>query len=78
MTGDAPNPALVAAFQGTQDYREEDAVCSLVVQALSGLGLPENFIRPGNRVVLKPNWIKEHGRKKEKKPFSEIKRIIVN
>lgn len=28
--------------------------------ALQLLGLPSDFIRPGDRVILKPNWVKEH------------------
>jgi uncharacterized protein (DUF362 family) len=27
---------------------------------LAGLGLGDDFVRPGDRVVLKPNWVKEH------------------
>ena len=29
-------------------------------QALDALGLPDDYIRPHDRVVLKPNWVKEH------------------
>jgi len=32
----------------------------LVEATLSALDLPGDFIRPGDRVVLKPNWVKEH------------------
>lgn len=32
----------------------------MVVDALASLNLPTDFVRPGDRVVLKPNWVKEH------------------
>jgi uncharacterized protein (DUF362 family) len=32
----------------------------LVADALEALGLPADHVRPGDRVVLKPNWVKEH------------------
>lgn len=51
---------LVTAFVGTDNYRDPRAVDTLVNQALAALSLPSAFIRPGDRVVLKPNWIKEH------------------
>jgi uncharacterized protein (DUF362 family) len=31
-----------------------------VEAAVEMLGLPRDFIKPGDRVVLKPNWVKEH------------------
>ncbi|MGH9082171.1 MAG: DUF362 domain-containing protein [Acidimicrobiales bacterium] len=31
-----------------------------VASALSSLDLGPDFVRPGDRVVLKPNWVKEH------------------
>lgn len=31
-----------------------------VRSAIDALALPAGFVRPGDRVVLKPNWIKEH------------------
>jgi uncharacterized protein (DUF362 family) len=45
---------------GVEHYRDADAVQRLVDDALLALALPASFIRPGDRVVLKPNWIKEH------------------
>src|SRR5262245_58234216 len=50
----------VAAFAGRADYREPQAVAALVNQSCEALALPADFIRPGDRVVLKPNWVKEH------------------
>lgn len=57
-----PNPSLskVAAFSGRADYRDLQAVERVVRQALEALQIPEDFIQPGDRVVLKPNWVKEH------------------
>ena len=51
---------LVAAFAGATLYRDCASVESLVQQSLAALALPADFIRPGDRVVLKPNWVKEH------------------
>jgi len=45
---------------GPAHYREPDLVQSLVATTLAALDLPVDFIRPGDRVVLKPNWVKEH------------------
>lgn len=50
----------VACYRGPENYRDGQAVISLVHQALEALALPSDFIRPGDRVVLKPNWVKEH------------------
>src|SRR5437899_1774048 len=50
----------VAAFLGPTDYHEPKAVAELVRQTLAALLLPQNFIQPGERVVLKPNWVKEY------------------
>src|SRR5690606_34679343 len=35
-------------------------VQGMVESAIASLDLPADFIRPGDRVVLKPNWVKEH------------------
>ena len=53
-------PSTVAAFAGPTDYSDREAVGRLVVQTLEALELPAAFVRPGDRVVLKPNWIKEY------------------
>ena len=50
----------VAAFSGPPSYRDFAAVEALVRQTLDALPIPADFIQPGNRVVLKPNWVKEH------------------
>lgn len=51
---------LVSICQGAQDYAETEAISRQVAQTLEALNLPADFIRPGDRVVIKPNWVKEH------------------
>jgi uncharacterized protein (DUF362 family) len=61
MKPDADNwQARVSAWAGAKDYRDPAQVQALVNAALSALALPADFVRPGDRVVLKPNWVKEH------------------
>src|SRR5882762_5079182 len=52
----------VAIFssESLRSYRDASGVRRLVEQALDSLGLPPDFIRAGERIVLKPNWVKEH------------------
>jgi len=50
----------VAVFAGQNDYRDINAVFQLVERTLAALSLNDRFVQPGDRVVLKPNWIKEH------------------
>lgn len=52
--------STVAAFRGATDYSDWRAVESLVRETLDGLGLGAGFVQSGQRVVLKPNWVKEH------------------
>src|SRR5688572_23230108 len=52
--------STVAVFGGAPGYGDLAAVRALVFKAIDGLGLPVDFILPGDRVVLKPNWVKEH------------------
>jgi uncharacterized protein (DUF362 family) len=56
------NPELsqVAAFQGALNYDDPAAVERLIRETIAALALPASFITPGDRVVLKPNWVKEH------------------
>ena len=60
MTSQLPDPALVSVFRGPLHYRERAAVGELIDQSLAALNLPDGFISPGDRVVIKPNWVKEH------------------
>ncbi|MGE4178393.1 MAG: DUF362 domain-containing protein [Limisphaerales bacterium] len=57
---DHPSHATVSAIRVPADYRDRDALRAGVTDALARLNLPPDFIRPGDRVVLKPNWVKEH------------------
>ncbi len=61
---DVERQSRVAVFEGPDHYGDTARVEALVAQAIEALGLPENFIRPGDRVVLKPNWVKEHDERK--------------
>lgn len=54
----------VAVMSGPKDYRHSSAVAAATMDALKLLALPEGFVRPGDRVVLKPNWVKEHDERK--------------
>lgn len=55
-----PASPLVAVEAGQPTYADPDALASQVQAALDRLELPPGFVRPGDRVVLKPNWVKEH------------------
>ena len=55
---------LVVAQSGAAGYLNTDKVLSVVEDSLRALSLPADFIRPGDRVVLKPNWVKEHDERK--------------
>lgn len=48
----------VSVQQGLTRY--SDATITDVAKAIDMLGLDADFIRPGDNVVLKPNWVKEH------------------
>lgn len=50
----------VSVTRCPQSYADEEAVRSSVEECLGRLELEDGFIRPGDRVVLKPNWVKEH------------------
>jgi uncharacterized protein (DUF362 family) len=48
-------------MRGAPDYRDAGAVIALVRQAMDALGPgASGLIHPGDKVVLKPNWVKEH------------------
>lgn len=53
-------PHRVSAIQGPLSYQPEQAVAEAVRRAVAELELPAGLIQPGDHVVLKPNWIKEH------------------
>jgi uncharacterized protein (DUF362 family) len=47
----------VSLHQGAATYT---GLSERVLQLLGQLQLPADFIRPGDHIVLKPNWVKEH------------------
>ena len=53
-------PTQVSAQHGVDHYDDLDAVRALVDEAIKTLNLPDEYVRPGDRVVIKPNWVKEH------------------
>ncbi len=55
-----PAPSRVVVRRGPDHYDDRAAVTRLVQDALDALNLPPGFLQPGQHVVLKPNWIKEH------------------
>src|SRR3954466_8711780 len=54
------HPQRVAVFSGPDHYRDPLLIRGLISEALESLDLPVDFINSGDRVVLKPNWVKEH------------------
>jgi uncharacterized protein (DUF362 family) len=53
-------PTTVAVMRGSAFYPDAPDREALVCRAIEALSLPRSLIVPGNRVVLKPNWVKEH------------------
>lgn len=51
---------MVSIIRGQPAYDDPAALRTQVEAALAALDLPADFIRPGEHVVLKPNWVKEH------------------
>lgn len=45
---------------GVRDYKDRKAVMEAVAQSLTLLNLPSDFFPSRAKVVLKPNWVKEH------------------
>lgn len=54
----APGNSRVSLTHTPVSYPDLDS--EAVAETLNRLGLPPEFIRPGDKVVLKPNWVKEH------------------
>lgn len=50
----------VAVVGGATGYADGELVGRMVGEALARLDLPVDYVCPGDRVVLKPNWVKEH------------------
>ena len=53
-----PNDNLVSVERHPGGYADD--LTGLVERAVAQLQLADSFITPGDRVVLKPNWVKEH------------------
>lgn len=56
----SPIASKVAVWQGAAGYDDAAAMHRQVAGAIDALNLPADFIRSGDNVVLKPNWVKEH------------------
>ena len=56
----APDPGKVAVWAGLDHYGAAEEIAGLIDSTLTGLDLPGDFIRSGDQIVLKPNWVKEH------------------
>lgn len=54
----AAEDSRVAVWIGDPVYK--NSVLVQVSAAIDALGLSSDFVRPGDNVVLKPNWVKEH------------------
>ncbi len=54
----------VAIMHGKASYDDTNAVRQQIEDAIMALELPNDFIKPGDRVVIKPNWVKEHNASK--------------
>jgi uncharacterized protein (DUF362 family) len=54
----------VCAWSVPLDYSARDEVQAAVKGAIEKLKLAPGFIAPGDKVVLKPNWVKEHDERK--------------
>jgi uncharacterized protein (DUF362 family) len=51
---------IVAAYRASASYSDRTEIQRIIEEALGALNLPAGFVRPGDRVVMKPNWVKEH------------------
>lgn len=56
--------STVSVVLGASDYADRSATMRQVAEAISGLNLSADFICYGDKVVLKPNWVKEHDERK--------------
>jgi uncharacterized protein (DUF362 family) len=49
----------IVSVQRTELTYDAQSIAEAVLATVQRLGLPADFIRPGDHVVLKPNWVKE-------------------
>jgi uncharacterized protein (DUF362 family) len=54
----------VAVMRGKASYEDAETMQEQISSAIEALALAADFIRPGDRVVIKPNWVKEHNASK--------------
>jgi len=54
----------VSVMRGKAAYDDTAAIRQQIEDAITALELPADFIKPGDRVVIKPNWVKEHNASK--------------
>lgn len=52
--------STVSVWFGRNDYANSAEVRQTVAEAIAALHLPDDFVKAGDNVVLKPNWVKEH------------------
>lgn len=52
--------STVSVWTGATEYGERSATIGQVAAAIDALQLGLDFVQQGDRVVLKPNWVKEH------------------
>ena len=52
--------ASVSVEHGAISYDSVDGIIGMVARALNRVDSDQSSVRPGDRVVLKPNWVKEH------------------
>ncbi|MBK8092300.1 MAG: DUF362 domain-containing protein [Verrucomicrobiaceae bacterium] len=50
----------VSVITGQAAYADAEALHTQIEAAIAALHLPSGFIRAGDHVVIKPNWVKEH------------------
>ncbi len=56
----ATEPTVVGLARSEPGYASLAQVEAAVRQAIGSLGLPPGFVHPGDRVVVKPNWVKQN------------------
>ena len=54
------NSSTVSVWAGAASYGDTAAVIQQVAAAIDALDLAADFVKPGDKVVLKPNWVKEY------------------
>ena len=54
------SPLKVSLIKCPAEYGTPESIEQAVQKALQSLQLEPNFINPGEKIVIKPNWVKEH------------------